>query len=261
MTAPDPADRWPAWFALVGFVAAFMLALLLAGGAAALIAVATGIDDPEAPGVVVVATVLQDAAFILAALGVARQAGPVTVEALGLRAVASRTAIAWTVGVGVAFYAALTAYSALVRADAEQDVLETLGADQSTGLLIAAAVLVIVLAPFAEEILFRGFMYRSLRNRLGPLAASLVIGAVFGSIHYSGPETLALIPPLVALGVAFCVLYERTGSLYPAIALHAINNALTFSLTAGEHAAPVVGAVALAAALGLCAVGAARSRA
>ena len=102
----------------------------------------------------------------------------------------------------------------------------------------------------------RATLPEPMRTRpVGPAGASIVIGVVFGSIHYTGPDTLALIPPLIALGVAFCVLYERTGSLYPAIALHAINNALTFSLTAGADAAPVVGAAGLTIALAVCAHG------
>ena len=38
-------------------------------------------------------------------------------------------------------------------------------------------------------------------------------------------------PPLAALGFMFCLVYERTGSLYPVIALHALNNAIAFAVT------------------------------
>lgn len=160
----------------------------------------------------------------------------------------------WLLGVGGAFYVFLALYSALLSPDGDQDVLETLGTGEGFGFLLLSAVLVVVLAPFAEELLFRGFMYRCLRNRLKPVAAALVTGAIFGSIHYSGPETLELIPLLAVLGVAFCVLYERTASLYPAIALHAINNAVAFALTAGTDAAPPVAGAALAVTLVLCLV-------
>lgn len=257
----NPADRWPPWFALLGFVLAFTAAFLLAVIVSSVAAVITGTDDPDAPGVIIAATVLQDGAFVLAAVWLARQAGPADAAAFGLRPVPFRVALGWTVGVGASFYALLAGYSAVVQADGEQSVLDNLGADEGLGLLVVAGLLVVVLAPFAEEILFRGFMYRCVRNRFGPAAASLIIGAVFGSIHYTGPDTLAFIPPLIALGIAFCVLYERTGSLYPAIALHAVNNALTFALTADQDGAPVVAAVGLGLVLAVCVAATRRGRA
>ena len=58
------------------------------------------------------------------------------------------------------------------------------------------ASIVIVLAPFAEELFFRGFVYRALRNRLSTAQATGVVAVVFGSIHYSGPETMPLLPVL-----------------------------------------------------------------
>jgi uncharacterized protein len=254
-----PADRWPPWFAAAGFLLAFsavLVLVLIARGIA--LAVSPG-TDADAPGVVLASTVLQDLAFVLVPFYLARLVGPAGPAALGLRPVDARTGLAWTIGVGAAFYALLALYTALLRPDGEQDVLDSLGADEGTGLLVASGIVVIVLAPLAEELLFRGFMYRSLRNRLGSWSAACVIGAVFGAIHYSGPDTLELLPPLAALGVAFCVLYERTGSLYPAIALHAVNNALAFAVTADGAAAPTVAFACLAVALGACVIPSRRS--
>ena len=44
---------------------------------------------------------------------------------------------------------------------------EDLGADESTLALVAAGIVVIVVAPIAEEFFFRGFFYRALRSRMG----------------------------------------------------------------------------------------------
>ena len=60
---------------------------------------------------------------------------------------------------------------------------------------------------------------------------------------------------LALLGVIFCLLYERTGSLYPAIALHAINNSI--ATVEADSAAPSAAAFG-ALVVGGCIVGATR---
>jgi uncharacterized protein len=88
-------------------------------------------------------------------------------------------------------------------------------------------------APVAEEFFFRGFFYRALRSRYTVLVAALIDGLLFGVIHwdFSSAEALLIVPPLAALGFIFCLVYEKTGSIYPTIALHALNNAIAFGVT------------------------------
>ena len=45
-------------------------------------------------------------------------------------------------------------------------------------------------------------------------------------------------PPLAVLGVVFCLVYERTRSLYPVIALHSINNSIAYAAQADGGAVP-----------------------
>ena len=63
---------------------------------------------------------------------------------------------------------------------------EDLGVDESTFALVAAGLLVIVVAPIAEEFFFRGFFYSALRSRFGVLTAAAIDGLVFGLIHFTG---------------------------------------------------------------------------
>jgi membrane protease YdiL (CAAX protease family) len=81
-----------------------------------------------------------------------------------------------------------------------------------------------VSAPVVEEIFFRGLLYRSLRNRLPVLPAALLAGCLFGLVHILGYPLITL-PVKAAFGVIACLLYERTGSLLPGIALHAFVDA------------------------------------
>jgi hypothetical protein len=74
------------------------------------------------------------------------------------------------------------------------------------------------------------------------LVAALIDGVLFGVIHWdlSSADGLLIIPPLAALGFMFCLVYERTGSLYPVIALHAFNNAIAFGVTVDDASVSLV---------------------
>jgi membrane protease YdiL (CAAX protease family) len=79
-----------------------------------------------------------------------------------------------------------------------------------------------ILAPVAEEIFFRGFLYGGLRARIGPIGAMMVSTVFFSALHFS----LDAFVPILVLGLCLAWLYERTGSLYPGMLLHAMNNAV-----------------------------------
>jgi membrane protease YdiL (CAAX protease family) len=59
-------------------------------------------------------------------------------------------------------------------------------------------------------------------------AAAALSGAVFGLLHYTDPDSIGVVPQLAVLGVLLAWLYERTGSLWPPILLHVVNNAIAF---------------------------------
>jgi membrane protease YdiL (CAAX protease family) len=90
---------------------------------------------------------------------------------------------------------------------------------ESTIDIVLAVIAATVSAPVVEEIFFRGLLYRSLRNRLSVLPATVIAGAIFGAAHISVYHPSEL-PVLAVFGAIACQLYERTGSLLPGIALH-----------------------------------------
>jgi len=70
---------------------------------------------------------------------------------------------------------------------------------------------------------------------------------VFGLIH-AGSSPVGFLAPLALLGFLLCLLYERTGSLYPCIVLHSLNNSVAFGV--GERwgwQIPVLASASLAA--------------
>jgi uncharacterized protein len=237
---PEGAQpRWPAWYAGVGFVVALIATLIGVG----IVAAATGAtSDDDNPTFTVVATFLQGLIFIGTAVLFASFVRRPRPEHFGLRPTRFWPAVGWATLAIVSFYLAAAAYTALLQPDAEQTVAQDLGADQGTFGLIAAGFMVVCVAPVAEEFFFRGFFYRALRSRYSVVVAALIDGVLFGVIHYdfSGADALLILPPLAALGFVFCLVLERTGSLYPVIALHALNNAIAFGVTVEDASVSLV---------------------
>lgn len=115
----------------------------------------------------------------------------------------------------------------------EQEVLRELLAGGSAMLL--AITMAVVVAPIAEELLFRGLLFAALRRRLGLWPAAIGSSAVFTAIHVevvlSQPVALA---GLLTLGVVLAWAFQRTGSLVVPVVAHAVFNALsvTFAVVA-----------------------------
>lgn len=221
--------RWPAWYAPVGFLAGFAVTLVVSV-IAGIVAAAAGadIESDTPPALVVVLTLLQGLILCGTALYLASRTRRPKAWHFGLRRARFWPSIGWTaLGFG-GFIAFVIAYTALITPEGDQSVTDDLGAGESTLALVAAGIVVIVVAPIAEEFFFRGFFYRALRSRLGIAAAAAIDGLVFGLIHFTGSDTLELLPILGFLGFVFCLVYERTRTLYTVIGLHALNNSIAY---------------------------------
>jgi membrane protease YdiL (CAAX protease family) len=235
---PEGAQpRWPAWYAGVGFVVALIATALVVTIAGA----AIGADSDDA-AFTVVATFLQGVIFIGTAVLFASFVRKPRPEDFGLSPSRFWPTVGWAALGLFSFYILAAVYTALVQPDTEQTVTQDLGADQGTLGLVAAGFMIICVAPVAEEFFFRGFFYRALRSRYSVIMAALIDGLLFGVIHYPGDGTdgLLIIPPLAALGFMFCLVLERTRSLYPVIALHAINNAIAYGVTVEDASVSLV---------------------
>lgn len=84
----------------------------------------------------------------------------------------------------------------------------------------------IVMAPIAEEILFRGVLFRWLHGHMGFIVALGVSSIAFALVH----ESVASWLPIAALGGVCSWLYHRSGQLLASITLHATFNTSTFLL-------------------------------
>lgn len=77
-----------------------------------------------------------------------------------------------------------------------------------------------VLAPIAEEILFRGLLYPYLRTKLPMWPAALISGALFALVHWDIP----MLAQLTIMGTVQAITVERSRSLLPAIVMHGLWN-------------------------------------
>jgi membrane protease YdiL (CAAX protease family) len=239
-TAPDPAERrdeWPRWPLWAPLAAVFFGA----GAAILVVAVVSGIVkglgvhvSSKAPGLTAATTAALDVGVVAAAIGIAALTTRPRPWQFGLRPAPLRFAVGISFIAVVSFYFFEIAYGIIFNPHNPQKIVDDLGANRSTAMLIVGAVVVILVAPVCEELFFRGFLYRILRTRMALWPAAIVDGVLFGLVHGSW----VILPILTFLGVLLCWVYERTGSLFATIAIHALNNTISYGAST-DHGWPV----------------------
>lgn len=103
------------------------------------------------------------------------------------------------------------------------------GAKAATVLMFLMAVFV---APVVEEVVFRGYLQSALRRRMPAWGAICLAALAFAAIHGS----LTLLPVYFILGAGLGYVYERTASVYTAIAFHMLNNVISSIVVAAGWA-------------------------
>ncbi len=88
------------------------------------------------------------------------------------------------------------------------------------------AILIVALAPFAEELFFRGVGVRVL-SLLGAPFAVIMSGVMFGLVH----GILAALPVLILFGIGLAYVRYRTRSVFPAMIAHSVFNGLGLALS------------------------------
>lgn len=85
-----------------------------------------------------------------------------------------------------------------------------------------------LLAPVAEELIFRGFIYAGLRRTFNPILALPISAAIFGIAHLN--LALGGMATVAVMGIMLALVYERSHSLWPGIVAHGVHNLLAFLL-------------------------------
>ena len=114
-----------------------------------------------------------------------------------------------------------------VKVDQQEPVKQILFALQNSPVKFAALAFgAIVLAPIAEELLFRACIYRFLLSKASMTAATCLSAALFALIH----GHVAAFLPLFFLGYLFARTYQVTGNIAAPICFHALFNATTITI-------------------------------
>ena len=99
---------------------------------------------------------------------------------------------------------------------------------------VIAFMILVVIAPIFEEIIFRGWLYGKIRERLngevseivGVIISSLIVSVLFGVVHLQWNVGVNVF----ALSIVLCLLREVTGTIYAGILTHMIKNGVAFYL-------------------------------
>ena len=91
---------------------------------------------------------------------------------------------------------------------------------------LVAFMMLVVIAPVAEEILFRGFLFGKLRKHVPNWVAILITSLLFAIVH--GAVNVGI--DVFALSVVLCLLRLVSGTIWPSILLHMLKNAIAFYL-------------------------------
>jgi membrane protease YdiL (CAAX protease family) len=91
---------------------------------------------------------------------------------------------------------------------------------RTEGIMLFALFNIALVPAICEEVLFRGYVMRAFENSWGIIKAVIVSGLVFGMFHLQLHNLL----PLATLGIALALMTWLSGSIWPAVAAHLINN-------------------------------------
>jgi membrane protease YdiL (CAAX protease family) len=203
--------RLAAWVALVGLLAAASYAARLSGSEVA--------DDVLYQWPTFAGALIQYGVMLVLLLAIAHGFDR---PLLGLETPARRGRAA---GLGflalVVIFAATAALGPFLDAGEEQGLVPDAWDSSRAAPFLANAAVVTLVAPFVEELLYRGLGYGLLTPFLGPWPAILVTGVAFGLAH----GLVLGLPVLSIFGVTLGWLRYKTGSVYPGMVVHALFNA------------------------------------
>ena len=221
------ASSWP-YLRISWAVAIVVLSLLLQESLR--MAIRLGMGKNESVLVSLILGLILPASIIVVRLS------PHPKETLRLKGLSARSAC-WVAGASLCFTLLATSLiEMLLRMgrlppgietllEKEEQLLREFFSFQGARDQFTVALAVVVVAPIAEELLFRGLLQGSLEKRLGNWAGLAITALAFGFLH----GRLRLMP-VTLLGILMGYAVMRTNSLFAGIVAHTVNNALAMAL-------------------------------
>jgi membrane protease YdiL (CAAX protease family) len=146
---------------------------------------------------------------------------------LALRRPRSLRTVAWQTPLAlVVIWGAGAALSPLLPAGEEQGFVPDRWEPDHAGALAANALVVVLVGPAVEELVYRGLGYTAVYVHMGATAAVLITAVAFAGAH----GLIVGFPILLAFGIVVALLRRSSESVYPGMVLHALFNAAALAL-------------------------------
>ena len=154
----------------------------------------------------------------------------VSLDILGFRRT-SYSSMTWLPLVALSIGLTTTAVYALIAQGLGIDILvPNQGLDEIAALdglaRLPTFAIIGLLAPFAEEVFFRGFLLAALVSVMGGMRGAVTSAAVFSIAHLN----VGTLFPIFVMGMLLAWLYLRTGSIWPSFVAHAAQNLLALTV-------------------------------
>lgn len=221
----------------------WLAALVVSSIASIPLFLALGTRNADDPGFTVGANLITEITLGLGVWLWVRYRHRVGAAVLGLRR-AQRNLIAGVVGGGIGLLSSIIVGSVVFQIAREiggerVETPEQLPGVTSHSLKVASLLLVVMVAPIAEELFFRGFLYQALRRWRGVRGAIVLSGVLFGAAHLRVGDLIGglakgdlarfisamlIVPSTMVLGWVLAYLFERQRSLRAPMVAHGLYN-------------------------------------
>ena len=225
--APVAQRRWPLGHFFITAFGSFEAALLISVAVSSALGIAQRAPESRTPLEILLVTAASDAALLLALALLGRRLLRLTAADLGFRRPRLpdlRRAAAFGLGLWVASIL-VNLVSIRLFGPRPQSLVVSFGAHQGPDAFVLDLLTGTVIAPVAEETLFRGLIFAGLAQRM-PFAAAAAISALLFALTHG----IGVLLPIFALGFGLAWIYRRSGTLWAPIVAHAVVNAVSLVL-------------------------------
>ena len=221
------ARRWSAPGLAITAISSFLAAVLVSTAVVLALGMRSRAAQQRTPEEILLLALVSDGALVLALLAIGRALLGLRLGDLGFRRPPAGT-IRTAAGIGAALWLISIAVNALqisLVGPNPQPLIVSVGAHRGPAALAMDLVTGALIAPFAEEVLFRGLVFGGLAQRM-PVSAAAAISALLFALSHG----LGVVAPIFVLGVGLAYVYARSGTIWAPMATHAVVNAISLLL-------------------------------
>jgi ABC-2 type transport system permease protein/sodium transport system permease protein len=226
---PKRATESPSLVAAMFCLAAVFAAAINLGGAGSLLAASAGLEAQIVASGVMTLLTFAAIPLIAAQAEKVRLAAAFRTQNSSVRFCAAGALLGVSLGLLIVELTVLLKQWKMVEIGKElEDLINKKAAELNELPLPLVLLAIAVIPPLAEELFFRGYLFRALLERWGASATIVATAVAFGAFHAFGVSgvTLERLLPSLLMGLVLGMLAWQSGSVWPGVVLHALNNSL-----------------------------------